>query len=104
MCRIQPPRCCTTCRISRRDDELPHVAWWDDALADLAAIWTSATDRSAVNLAVTGAEEALSRQPSVKGRPIAEGLRRIDVGVIRVYFQVNETHALVEITAVRLVR
>lgn len=78
-----------------------RVEWWDDALSDLAERWTEAEDRAHINLFVSGIEEALSRQPQEKGAEVAEGLRRLRFGPLRVYFQVTEENRLVEIVAVK---
>ncbi|REJ88218.1 MAG: type II toxin-antitoxin system RelE/ParE family toxin [Planctomycetota bacterium] len=81
-----------------------QVVWSNDALQQLASLWLAAEDRSPVNVAVTGLDEALSRQPESKGAEVAEELRRLQFGPLRVYFQIEDGQNRVLIVAVRAAR
>jgi hypothetical protein len=43
--------------------------WAEDALDELAAVWTAAADRTAVTRAAHRLEQALARHPFAVGRP-----------------------------------
>lgn len=77
------------------------VAWWDDAVQELAQLWIDSDDRDGLTAATLQIDAELSRDPHLKGQEVSEGLRRIDVGLIRAYFIVSEGDRRVEIVGVR---
>ena len=79
-----------------------RVLWWDDALTDLAQLWIDAEDKAAVTNAASKTDLMLVTEPASKGEDVAEGLRRLEVGPLRVYFQIADDERIVEIVAVKL--
>ena len=79
------------------------VAMTDDADEDLAAVWMSADDPAAVTNAMNEAERLLARHPLSCSVSLAEGLRRVKVEPILVYFRVDLPRYFVEISNIRLI-
>jgi hypothetical protein len=76
------------------------VNWDDDALASLAAIWTIASDRPAVNNAQGRIDYLLAVNPVGNSKPRSEGLHVIEVHPLRVLFEVSEAEQLVRVVSV----
>jgi hypothetical protein len=78
--------------------------WSDDADADLARIYVDAVNKAGVTQSGTAAEKKLQHDPIGFGTQKAEGLWYLDSGVLRIYYEIDETahtvkiHALGELT------
>lgn len=73
------------------------VVWLREALEDLAAIWTSATNRAAVTTAANLVDVHLRVNPLLEGEELSEGLRILELPPIRVIFAVREDDRTVEV-------
>ncbi len=77
------------------------VGWRGEALQELAEIWLESDDRDAVVAATRDVDAELAQRPLEKSKEISEGLYRIDVLPLRVYFTVSIDDCKVEIVKVR---
>lgn len=81
------------------------VVWLESALDDLARLWVKTVHRQEIADAADLADDYLKTDAHLKGEHLAEGLRAITVGLLRLYFVVREADRLVEIAYVkRIVR
>jgi hypothetical protein len=78
------------------------VSWRPEVLADLADLWSAATDRSSFTLAADQIDELLSHDAVNLGVEVHEGLRAVIAEPLIVYFSVSELDRLVTVVAVRL--
>ena len=78
------------------------VVWQSDAEDDVASIWLSASDRTAVTAATNAIDLELADDPSSKGADVREGLRALDVPPLRAFYDVDEGDRKVEVQCVRL--
>lgn len=78
------------------------VSWRPEVLADLADLWSAATDRSSFTLAADQIDELLSHDAANLGVEVHEGLRAVIVEPLTVYYSVSESDRLVSVVAVRL--
>ena len=74
-----------------------RVEWSDEAQNDLASIWLAAADRGDVTARVADAETLLKTGAREASEEVAEGLRRLDVPPLFVYFVLDESTKLVEV-------
>ena len=79
------------------------VASTEEADEDLADVWMAAPDPSAVNTAMNDAERILSVSQIGSSESLSEGLRRLKVPPILVYFRLDLPRRMVEISNVRLI-
>jgi plasmid stabilization system protein ParE len=77
------------------------VSWRPEVLADLADLWSAATDRPAITAAADQIDELLSNNASDQGIEIHEGLRAFVAEPLAVYFSVSEPDRLVTVLAVK---
>ena len=77
------------------------VGWRDEALQELAKVWLDSTDRNAVTAATSAVDIELSQDPLEKGDELSEGLYRIDLLPLRVYYVVSTDDCRVEVLMVR---
>ena len=77
------------------------VAWTNDALFSLAAIWLRAWDRQAVTSAQVAIDRALGENPLGNGRHVSEGLYAIDVPPLRAQFEISDSARIVTVVSVR---
>ena len=77
------------------------VGWRDEALQELAEVWLATNKRNAITAAAHDIDALLSRNPFEIGTKLSEGLCRLDVAPLRVYFIVNQDDCKVEIIKVR---
>ena len=80
------------------------VVWLQDARDELTERWLASTDRDAVTRAAHRIDQELSIDPMQRGTPLAEGLRKLDVPPLRVYFSVRDQDRIVEITNIAELR
>jgi hypothetical protein len=73
------------------------VAYLDGALEKLASIWENATDRSVIAQAADTADNILASSPLRHAVPLSEGLWRLDVDPLRIYFTLQEEDRLVQV-------
>jgi hypothetical protein len=74
-----------------------QVEWEEPALDDLADLCLLHTDRWAdINGAADISEYRLQRDPLKHSHHVAEGLRRIDLSPLAIYFTMNGTTITVE--------
>ncbi len=78
------------------------VIWDPDGRSELHWVWVASPDPAAVRSAVEKAEQQLSLDPIGTGEHICEGLWRIVVSPLAVYYTVDIGRQLVEITNVAL--
>jgi hypothetical protein len=79
------------------------IAMTDEADNDLADAWMSAPDPPAVSNAMNDAERILSLNPLGSSESLSEGLRRLKVVPILIYFRVDLPRRIVEISNIRLI-
>ena len=79
------------------------VYWPPQARADLATAWTTAPDRQAVTDASDRADVLLETDPVGRSRFLAEGLWRLDVPPLALFFEIDQTRRLVRVLQVSLV-
>jgi hypothetical protein len=66
----------------------------------LAEIWLHAPDQRAVTAAQAAIERTLARDPLAHGQEVREGLRKLTVAPLTVYYEVRPAQKVVEIQAV----
>ena len=71
---------------------------------DLAGIWVCSPDPAAVTRADAVADQMLRRDPFGCGTLVAEGLYRLTVAPLVLYYSVDTAQRLVEVSAIREVR
>lgn len=76
------------------------VEWGDDDLDDLTSIWLNASDRNAVTKAEAEVNRLLKQNPLGIGENLSEGLRRIVVAPLIVYYTVDSENLVVEVEGV----
>lgn len=76
------------------------VDWTDAALDMLADIWTQASNRSAVNAAQNHIDALLARDPLGGGQPLGEGLYKLVVPPLKVFYSVDPAKKTVEVSVV----
>jgi hypothetical protein len=78
------------------------VHWEEDSLDQLTDLWLQADPPT--RRAITGAEaqihHALTNNPHAAGQPLSEGLYVIQVGPLRVYYEIDDATRTVEVTTV----
>jgi hypothetical protein len=74
-----------------------------EADEDLAEAWMAAADPAAVTQAMYDAEQILSQKALSSSESLAEGLRRLKVEPILVYFRADVPLKLVEVLNIRLI-
>jgi plasmid stabilization system protein ParE len=75
------------------------VEWTSTAEDQLTDIWMQATDPGAVTKATAAIDALLARNPLGHGSAVQEGLRKITIAPLTVYYQVHPTQPLVEVEA-----
>ena len=76
------------------------VTWTSAAEQDLAAIWTAASDRDAVNTATNTIDFLLVRDPESRGEPSFDTVRVLTVPPLGVDFEVQEPDRIVFVLSV----
>jgi plasmid stabilization system protein ParE len=76
------------------------VEWTSTAEDQLAEIWLQASDPQAVTTAQATIDGMLARNPLGHGVEVQEGLRKITVPPLTVYYEVNATQRVVEVSGV----
>jgi hypothetical protein len=77
-----------------------HVTWDPEARKDRAYLWATAPDPAAVRAACDAAEAALARDPYQGTTFLSEGLWRLVVPPVTVYFEIDPVGRQVKITDV----
>ncbi len=77
-----------------------HVSWEPEARKDRGYLWVTAADPSAVRAACDAAEAALARDPFKGTTFLSEGLWRLVVPPVMVYFEIDRGGRRVKITDV----
>ena len=77
------------------------VVWLESAIDDLARFWMKTVYKKQVTESADLADEYLATDAQHKGELLAEGLRAVTVGLLRLYFTVSEQDRLVVIAYVR---
>jgi hypothetical protein len=81
------------------------VVWLESAIDDLARFWIKTTYQQSLADSADLADDYLATDAHVKGEVLAEGLRALTVGMLRIYFTVREHDRVVEVAYVkRIVR
>jgi hypothetical protein len=84
-----------------------RVEWLKDAVNELAAAWCEAHATGDVGL-VTQAENLvdglLERFPHLNGMPVGEGLYRLTVAPLIIYYSIDHGDCVVTVSNVKLVR
>jgi hypothetical protein len=78
------------------------VLWLQQAQDELAQIWIESTDRKAITSATATLDNLLATDPAQQGEELAEGLRRLTVQPLQVWFEVRELDRTVEVSNVKL--
>jgi hypothetical protein len=77
------------------------VEWLPDAESELADIWITATDRDAVTGAEVNRTRILANDPINNGAPLSEGLRKLELWPLVVFYSVDSTRNFVEVSNVK---
>jgi hypothetical protein len=75
-----------------------RVTWGPEAGDDLADLWTAVPNRQAVTDAADEIDRLLASDPLGFGSAVAEGLRKLSVPTLTVYFSVNQDDVHVEVS------
>ena len=75
-----------------------RVQWVLHARTLLAAAWLAASNRNAVTRAQHAIDQALANDPKTAGRELAEGLWRIEVSPLVVFYEIDDTSNTVTVT------
>jgi hypothetical protein len=78
------------------------VEWTQEAERDLADIYWRAADKPAITQAQAAIDKQLSNSPTTKGTALAEGLRKLTVAPLVVFYSVDSARRLVEVSQVSL--
>lgn len=76
------------------------VDWTDAALDMLAEIWMQTMNRAAVNAAQNQIDALLASNPIGHGKHLGEGLYKLIVPPLTVFFSVDQAKKTVEVSAV----
>jgi hypothetical protein len=76
------------------------VRWHPDALLLLAEAWMRANDRNAVTAAQAAVDRFLGDDPTQFGVEVSEGLWRIKIPPLMVYYTIDTVDLVVSVTAV----
>ena len=76
------------------------VTWLESALDQLAGIWMESETPGEVNAASARVNELLASDAEKRGAELSEGLRVLQVGRLRVLFEVREDDRIVEVARV----
>jgi len=77
------------------------MEWEADALAALAQAWMQADDRNAVNTAQAELDLQLSRDPVGNGTYLHEGLYKVTLPPLTLFYSINQTERIVEVVQVQ---
>jgi len=78
------------------------VLWLKQAQDELAHLWLESGDRKSVTVAAAQIDAVLGSRPTERGEEVAEGLRRITIPPLQVWFEVREFDRTVEVSNVKL--
>jgi hypothetical protein len=84
-----------------------EVNWLDDAFDDVVQYWLDAQDseqKSRIRRATDDADRVLVTDPKRNADHLSEGLWRLEVPPLRLYFVIDEGQHLVDVTGVGLVQ
>jgi hypothetical protein len=76
------------------------VVWDPECFAQLDVIISGGAGFEELKQAVQSVDAELSTEPIAKGDPVSEGLRRLDLPPIRVYFHLDEASSTVIVDAI----
>lgn len=80
---------------------MPYQVEWSSTAEDqLADIWMAAPDPGAVTTATAARDALLARDPLGHGTDLREGLRKLRIVPLTVFYEVHTPHSLVEVSAV----
>lgn len=79
------------------------VVWVRSAEDELVELWIASSDRSAVAAATHEIDRQLTTDPALKGEPLREGLRALNVPPVRVLYSVSDDDRIVEVAVVRAI-
>jgi hypothetical protein len=71
------------------------VVWWSAALDELASLWLH--DRAAIAAAADEADRRLAENPTEWGEEVAPGIRSLETGNLRIYFEISQPDRLVSV-------
>jgi hypothetical protein len=78
------------------------VVWLDQAVGELAGYWLESDVRDEITRAVAEIDQQLRHGPENKGSEVSEGLRKLVVPPLRVFYSVQPENRMVEVSSVRL--
>ncbi len=76
------------------------VEWTSTAEDQLTDIWLVAPDPRAVTTATAAIDGLLARNPLAHGTEVQEGLLKIRIAPLTVYYEVDSSRSVVEVSAV----
>ena len=82
-----------------------EVNWLDDVLGEVVQCWLDAADseqKSRIRRATDDADRILASDPKRDADHLSEGLWRLEIAPLRLYFVIDEELRLVEVTGVSL--
>ena len=74
------------------------VGWDQDAYRELTQLWATAPDPAAIRVARETAERLLGADPVGNGRLLSEGLWKIVVSLLALYYTIDPARRHVQIT------
>ena len=78
------------------------VVWWQTAHDELTQLWLESPARRQITKAVSDIDRLLAARADSIGDEVHEGLRRLEVGPLRVQFSVERDDRLVRVWSVRM--
>ena len=78
------------------------VTWWEAADDELLRLWLDSSERSRVTVASREIDRLLSARAETIGEEVHEGLRALEVDLLRVQFSVEVPNRIVRVWTVRL--
>jgi hypothetical protein len=77
------------------------VEWLPGAEDELADIWIAASDRPAITAAEAAITRLLARDPINHGIQLSEGLRKLEMAPLTVFYSVDAARNAVEVSNVK---
>lgn len=80
-----------------------HLSWTPAARNSLATLWIIAAKRNAMTRAVYEIEQQLKANPA-KGEPVSEGLFKLTIHPVSLYYEIDEDMSQVRVTGIGLIQ
>jgi hypothetical protein len=77
-----------------------RVIWDPECHSEIDAMLSAGVAGQRLKQAVRSVADELQASPETKGEELSEGLRRVDVEILRAYFHIDETQSAVVVDAI----